>query len=160
RHADGRGTGNGGSGRPYQRGPTARPPLGRPGRGACCTPPDSRGSTRPRGPPAGPVPGRAWPARAAAATDAAPSRAASAGLVASCLQGAGRGDGVKAGREAPRLPLLLGSTPGELSDRTFLAAQGVRIALQGHHPFYAAAQAVYDTLKYLREGGAPSGLKD
>src|SRR2546426_8851420 len=28
------------------------------------------------------------------------------------------------------------------------------------HPFYAAAKAVYDTLKYLREGGAPGGLKD
>ena len=61
---------------------------------------------------------------------------------------------------ATRLPLLLGSTPPELSDRGFLAAHGVRIALQGHHPFYAAAQAVYDTLKYLREGGAPSGLRD
>jgi carboxyvinyl-carboxyphosphonate phosphorylmutase len=62
--------------------------------------------------------------------------------------------------EATRLPLLLGSTPPELADRDFLAAHGVRIALQGHHPFYAAAKAVYDTLKYLREGGAPSGLKD
>jgi carboxyvinyl-carboxyphosphonate phosphorylmutase len=62
--------------------------------------------------------------------------------------------------EATRLPLLLGSTPPELADRDFLAAHGVRIALQGHHPFYAAAKAVYDTLKYLRAGGAPSGLKD
>ena len=61
---------------------------------------------------------------------------------------------------ATRLPLLLGSTPPELADRAFLAAHGVRIALQGHHPFYAAARAVYDTLKYLREGGAPAGLKD
>ena len=76
------------------------------------------------------------------------------------IAGARTRDEVKSLHEATRLPLLLGSTPGELSDRTFLAAQGVRIALQGHHPFYAAAQAVYDTLKYLREGGAPSGLKD
>ena len=37
---------------------------------------------------------------------------------------------------------------------------GVRIALQGHHPFYASIKAVYDTLKYLRDGGTPSGLKD
>ena len=51
------------------------------------------------------------------------------------------------------------ATPA-LSDRAWLASQGVRIALQGHHPFYAAAKAVYDTLKYLREGGAPAGLKD
>jgi carboxyvinyl-carboxyphosphonate phosphorylmutase len=61
---------------------------------------------------------------------------------------------------ATRLPLLLGSTPPELADRDFLAAHGVRIALQGHHPFYAAAKAVYDTLAYLRSGGAPDGLKD
>ena len=61
--------------------------------------------------------------------------------------------------QATRLPLLLGSTPPELADREFLAAHGVRIALQGHHPFYAAIKAVYDTMKYLREGGAPAGLK-
>jgi carboxyvinyl-carboxyphosphonate phosphorylmutase len=62
--------------------------------------------------------------------------------------------------QATKLPLLLGGSPAELADREFLAANGVRIALQGHHPFYAAAKAVYDTLKYLREGGAPAGLKD
>jgi carboxyvinyl-carboxyphosphonate phosphorylmutase len=61
---------------------------------------------------------------------------------------------------ATRLPLLLGGATPELSDRNFLAANGVRIALQGHHPFYASIKAVYDTLKYLRDGGAPSGLKD
>ena len=62
--------------------------------------------------------------------------------------------------QATKLPLLLGGSPAELADREFLAAHGVRIALQGHHPFYAAAKAVYDTLKYLRDGGAPAGLKD
>ena len=61
---------------------------------------------------------------------------------------------------ATRLPLMLGGAPPALADKSFLASQGVRIALQGHHPFYAAAKAVYDTLKYLREGGAPAGLKD
>jgi oxaloacetate decarboxylase len=67
---------------------------------------------------------------------------------------------VTAMHRATTLPLLLGSTPPVLADREFLSANGVRIALQGHHPFYAAARAVYDTLKYLREGGAPAGLKD
>ena len=67
---------------------------------------------------------------------------------------------IEAMHRATKLPLLLGSTPPALGDRDFLAAHGVRIALQGHHPFYAAAKAVYDTLRYLREGGAPSGLKD
>jgi len=67
---------------------------------------------------------------------------------------------VTAMHQATKLPLLLGSTPAALADRQFLAANGVRIALQGHHPFYAAAKAVYDTLKYLREGGVAAGLKD
>ena len=76
------------------------------------------------------------------------------------IAGARSREEVESLHEATRLPLLLGSTPPELADRDFLAAHGVRIALQGHHPFYAAAKAVYDTLKYLRAGGAPSGLKD
>jgi carboxyvinyl-carboxyphosphonate phosphorylmutase len=67
---------------------------------------------------------------------------------------------IEAMHRATKLPLLLGSTPPALADREFLAAHGVRIALQGHHPFYAAAKAVYDTLKHLREGGTPAGLKD
>ena len=67
---------------------------------------------------------------------------------------------VEAMHRATTLPLLLGGAPPALADRAFLAANGIRIALQGHHPFYAAAKAVYDTLKYLRDGGAPAGLKD
>jgi carboxyvinyl-carboxyphosphonate phosphorylmutase len=35
----------------------------------------------------------------------------------------------------------------------------VRIALQGHAPFAAATQAVYETLKALREGTSPKLLK-
>jgi carboxyvinyl-carboxyphosphonate phosphorylmutase len=35
----------------------------------------------------------------------------------------------------------------------------VRIALQGHAPFAAAAQAVYETLKALREGTSPKHLQ-
>ena len=60
----------------------------------------------------------------------------------------------------PDCPCCWAGPPLTLSDRSFLAANGVRIALQGHHPFYASIKAVYDTLKYLRDGGAPSGLKD
>jgi carboxyvinyl-carboxyphosphonate phosphorylmutase len=82
------------------------------------------------------------------------------GVDAIFLAGATRREEVEAMRRATRLPLMLGGAPPELSDRSYLAAQGVRIALQGHHPFYAAAKAVYDTLKYLREGGSPAGLKD
>jgi len=37
---------------------------------------------------------------------------------------------------------------------------GVRIALQGHQPFYAAAKAVYDTLQVPARGRIARGLKD
>jgi oxaloacetate decarboxylase len=82
------------------------------------------------------------------------------GVDAIFLVGATTREEVEAMHRAVKLPLLLGGSTPALSDRSYLASQGVRIALQGHHPFYAAAKAVYDTLKYLREGGAPAGLKD
>jgi carboxyvinyl-carboxyphosphonate phosphorylmutase len=56
------------------------------------------------------------------------------------------------------VPLLLGGAGGELADRQILAANGVRISLQGHLPFQAAVKAVHDTLKALREGVPPSDL--
>ena len=82
------------------------------------------------------------------------------GVDAIFLVGASKREEVEAIHRATRLPLMLGGATPALSDRAWLASQGVRIALQGHHPFYAAAKAVYDTLKYLREGGVPAGLKD
>jgi oxaloacetate decarboxylase len=82
------------------------------------------------------------------------------GVDAIFLVGATTREEVEAMHRVVKLPVLLGGSTPALSDRSYLAGQGVRIALQGHHPFYAAAKAVYDTLKYLREGGAPSGLKD
>ncbi len=60
---------------------------------------------------------------------------------------------------ATRLPIVLGGFPEELIDRDYLAGQRVRIALQGHAPFAAATQAVYDTLKALRDGASPKSLK-
>ena len=67
---------------------------------------------------------------------------------------------VEAIHAATSLPLMLGGSPVALwSDRPFLNAHGVRIALQGHAPFYAAAQAVYDVLRHFREGGVPADLK-
>ncbi len=60
--------------------------------------------------------------------------------------------------EATRVPLLLGGVPADLLDKEYLASRRVRIALQGHQPFAAAVQAVYSTLKALREGTPPSEL--
>jgi len=61
--------------------------------------------------------------------------------------------------EATRLPIVLGSAPEAMSDVDYLGKRRVRIALQGHAPFAAATQAVYDTLKALREGTPPKQLK-
>jgi carboxyvinyl-carboxyphosphonate phosphorylmutase len=57
------------------------------------------------------------------------------------------------------VPIILGGIEGtELGDRDYLAARGVRVALQGHQPIMAAARAVHDTLKALREGTKPADL--
>jgi oxaloacetate decarboxylase len=60
---------------------------------------------------------------------------------------------------AVKLPLMLGGSGRELQDRDYLASRRVRIALQGHQPFSAAVQAVYNTLKALREGTKPGDLQ-
>ena len=60
---------------------------------------------------------------------------------------------------ATTLPIVLGGAPEEMTALDYLASQRVRIALQGHAPFAAATQAVYETLKALREGTSPKDLK-
>jgi oxaloacetate decarboxylase len=60
---------------------------------------------------------------------------------------------------ATTLPIVLGGAPEDMSERDYLASQRVRIALQGHAPFAAATQAVYETLKALRDGLSPKQLK-
>jgi carboxyvinyl-carboxyphosphonate phosphorylmutase len=60
---------------------------------------------------------------------------------------------------ATRLPIVLGGAPEEINALDYLGGQRVRIALQGHAPFAAATQAVYETLKALREGVSPKSLK-
>jgi carboxyvinyl-carboxyphosphonate phosphorylmutase len=61
--------------------------------------------------------------------------------------------------EEVKIPLMLGGVSGDLQDKEYLASRGVRVALQGHQPFSAAVQAIYDTLKALREGTKPSALQ-
>lgn len=53
-------------------------------------------------------------------------------------------------------PIMLGGAGADLRDPDYLADCGVRICLQGHQPFMAAVNAMYDTLKALREG-TPAG---
>jgi oxaloacetate decarboxylase len=59
---------------------------------------------------------------------------------------------------ATTLPLILGGATPELTDLDYLSARRVRIALQGHQPIMAAQQAVYATLKALRDGVKPGDL--
>ena len=61
--------------------------------------------------------------------------------------------------KATTLPIVLGGAPDAMSDPAYLRDQRVRIALQGHAPFAAATNAVYETLKALREGLPPKALK-
>jgi len=56
-------------------------------------------------------------------------------------------------------PIVLGNPTDEMTDWEFLARQRVRIAVQGHAPIAAATQAVYETLKAVREGATPEQLK-
>jgi oxaloacetate decarboxylase len=60
---------------------------------------------------------------------------------------------------ATKLPIVLGGAPEEMTGLDYLASLRVRIALQGHAPFAAATQAVYETLKALRDGASPKNLK-
>lgn len=66
---------------------------------------------------------------------------------------------VQAISAAVSIPLILGSIGGELTDKAFLGSARVRVALQGHQPFWAGVNAVYQTLKALRDGVQPKDLQ-
>jgi carboxyvinyl-carboxyphosphonate phosphorylmutase len=57
-----------------------------------------------------------------------------------------------------KLPLVLGNVTAELEDLEYLEAHQVRVCLQGHLPFVAAVNAVYQTLRALREGVPPKQI--
>lgn len=59
---------------------------------------------------------------------------------------------------AVRIPVILGGVPADLLDADKLAKLGVRVCLVGHQPFQASIEAIYATMKALREGVPPSQL--
>lgn len=65
---------------------------------------------------------------------------------------------IEAIRNAVNLPIVLGSTKANIGSLEALAANGVRIALGGHQPFYVALHAVFSTMKALREQPERKGL--
>ena len=81
-----------------------------------------------------------------------------AGVDAVFFTGITTRDQLKSVSESISIPIMLGTLSEELSDRKFLSSMGIRIALQGHLPYMAGVQAVYDTLKKLRAGQTPASL--
>jgi carboxyvinyl-carboxyphosphonate phosphorylmutase len=81
-----------------------------------------------------------------------------AGVDALWLAGGVTREGVSALHAAVGLPMLMGGGGGDLTDE-FLTANGVRVAHQGHLPLAGAAKGIYDTLKALRDGAAPTELR-
>ena len=82
-----------------------------------------------------------------------------AGVDAIFLVGISTREQLEAVHAEVTIPLLIGGLAGGLMDREYLAANGVRVALQGHLPFMASVKAAYDTLKALRAGTPPDDLK-
>ena len=59
-----------------------------------------------------------------------------------------------------KTPIILGGGgEADMLDLDYLSSRNVRICLQGHQPFSAAVQAIYDTLKALRDGVPAKDLK-
>lgn len=81
------------------------------------------------------------------------------GVDAIFLVGLKTWDDVEAAAAATDLPLIVGGTGPEVNDVSRLADCGVRVQLQGHQPFAAATQAIYDTMKALKDGTPPSQLQ-
>jgi carboxyvinyl-carboxyphosphonate phosphorylmutase len=87
---------------------------------------------------------------------------ADTGAEALMLVGVHRGrPDLEAVHEATSLPLcVLNPPPDVRNDPRFLAANGVRILMLGNPIFSVAIKAIYDSLKYLKDGGALEELQD
>jgi carboxyvinyl-carboxyphosphonate phosphorylmutase len=84
------------------------------------------------------------------------------GAEALMLVGAHRGrSDLEAVHQVTTLPLCLLNPPPEVrNDLDFLAAHGVRILMLGNPAFAVAVQAIYDSLKHLKDGGSLEVLQD
>jgi carboxyvinyl-carboxyphosphonate phosphorylmutase len=101
-------------------------------------------------------------AMGATSTEDALARAkayAAAGVDAFFFVGISERAQLEAAAAAIDIPIIIGGGSPELSDLDYLAGRRVRVALQGHQPIMAAAQAVHDTMKALRDGVQPKDLK-
>ena len=85
---------------------------------------------------------------------------AAAGSDAIFLVGVGSPGQLDAIAEAVSLPLIVGNIDPSMADPEYLAGRGVRLCLQGHQPFAAAVEAVYRTMKALKDGVPPGQLEN
>jgi carboxyvinyl-carboxyphosphonate phosphorylmutase len=65
---------------------------------------------------------------------------------------------VKPLHEATQLPLVLNALPSDATSEQ-IAALGARLYLQGHLPYYAALNTLYESYKHLVETGDQSALQ-
>jgi len=56
------------------------------------------------------------------------------------------------------IPILLGNLTKEINNKTFLSSVGVKVALQGHLPFYAGLKSIYQTMYDLKNGASTNQL--
>lgn len=81
-----------------------------------------------------------------------------AGVDALFLYGINDLAGLETITRATTLPLIVGCVPKPVKEPAVLAANRVKVCLQGHQPFAAATQAIYDTLRRLKAGEDPKQL--
>jgi carboxyvinyl-carboxyphosphonate phosphorylmutase len=83
------------------------------------------------------------------------------GAEALMLTGVRRRADIQAVHRATPLPLCVLSPPADArTGPDFLAANGVRILMLGNPTFAVAVQAIYDSLKHLKDGGTLEDLRD
>ena len=61
---------------------------------------------------------------------------------------------------AVKLPLVVGGAGDKVADPDYLASRGVRVWSAGHDAFSAGVQAVYDTMKAVRDGTLSKDLRN
>lgn len=81
------------------------------------------------------------------------------GVDAIFLVGVKTREQLEAASSAVKLPLILGAPGPDIMDLDYLSQQRVRLSIQGHQPIAAGYQAVYETMKALREGVKPADLQ-
>lgn len=81
-----------------------------------------------------------------------------AGVDALFLAGANKQEQIEAISQATTVPLMIGGGADPIATPEWFAERRVKIVLLGHQPIAAAVQAVYTTMKALRDGTLPSQL--